>query len=137
LPHQLFTEQHSPSANPRHVEPLVPPHFPSVEVSRLGVELGAEDDELARVAELLDFVLEVEATLEEALLDNAVLTGIRLEEIEVEVATEEDDNVLLDETVLELEALTEDTDDELAGLLDETVDELRSFEVVIEDELMT
>jgi hypothetical protein len=108
-----------------------------VEVIRLGVELGAEDDELARVAELLDFVLEVEATLEEALLDDAVLTGRRLEEIEVEVATEEDDNVLLDETVLELEALTEDTDDELAGLLDETVDELRVFEVVIEDELMT
>jgi hypothetical protein len=108
-----------------------------VEVIRLGVELGAEDDELARVAELLDFVREVEATLEEALLDDAVLTGRRLEEIEVEVATEEDDNVLLDETVLELEALTEDTDDELAGLLDETVDELRVFEVVIEDELMT
>jgi hypothetical protein len=143
LPHQLFTEQHSPSENPRHVKPFVPPHFPSVEVTRLGVELGAEDDESARVdapvTELLTFVLETGAILDEGLLDDALLVGTLLEDFEVKVVAEEDNEVLVDEAVLELEVFVEDADVELEGFVGTETDaeELETLVEVVEEELDT
>jgi hypothetical protein len=119
---------------------LVPPHFPSVEVTRLGVELGADEEEAGRVEvlgmALLAFVLELEAKADEdALLDEGLLDGTLLDDLEVEVAIEDEEEILVDETEIVLEIFVEETDDELDVLVDDAEDELEDLVEEADEEL--
>lgn len=52
-PHQPYSEQQSPNADPRQMLPVLPPHVPSVETGPVGAEVGAEADVVLATEDVL------------------------------------------------------------------------------------